>query len=209
MQYLKIRRLLALALMLTLANVSFAQQKKGNPYKKQSPKGPQPDTTLFNYKLSITHHTATIGGKTIAYTATTGYMPIVDEHGHHKGNMFFIAYSKDGVKDMSQRPITFAFNGGPGSSSVWLHMGALGPKRVVLLKDGNAPAPPYKYEDNPYSWLDITDLVFIDPVGTGYSRPSAGTKKKEFDGYKQDIHSVGDFIRLYIPNTNVGVHPSF
>lgn len=145
----------------------------------------------------VTKHSLTIDGQVINYTATTGYMILKDESGKAKANIFFMAYSKDGVVDRSKRPITYTFNGGPGSASVWLHMGCIGPKRILMADDGAALAPPYKYVDNEYSWLDKTDLVFIDPVNTGYSRAAAGENEKQFLGYTEDIESVGEFIRLY------------
>jgi carboxypeptidase C (cathepsin A) len=126
-----------------------------------------------------------------------------------RAQIFFIAYTKDSVKDKSKRPITFSFNGGPGSASVWLHMGVLGPRRVVMQEDGNLPPPPYKLTDNEYSLLDETDLVFIDPMNTGYSRPVEGQKPKEWHGFKKDIESVGDFIRLYTTRNNRWLSPKF
>src|SRR5258705_12363757 len=110
--------------------------------------------------LSITKHQLTTTSGALNYTATTGYMTIKDEKDTLKANLFFIAYTKDGENDPSKRPILFSFNGGPGSSSVWLLMGALGPKMVVMTDDGNTLRPPYKYVDNPNSWLDKTDIVF-------------------------------------------------
>ena len=147
--------------------------------------------------LAVTKHSLNIKGKTLNYTATTGFMDMRDESGKLRANVFFIAYTKDNVKSLGQRPITYTFNGGPGSSSVWLHMGGLGPKKVKLAPDGNVLPPPYQYEDNPETWLDKTDLVFIDPMMTGYTRPGEGVDKKEFLGYQQDLALVGDFIRLY------------
>jgi len=123
--------------------------------------------------------------------------------------MFFVAYILDGVEDKSKRPITFSFNGGPGSSSVWLHLGLLGPRRVVLNKDGSAPPPPYRLEDNQNSLLDVTDLVFIDPVSTGYSRAVTGEKPKEFHNFKRDIESVGEFIRLFTSRNRRWTSPIF
>ncbi|MEZ5041190.1 MAG: hypothetical protein R2828_14935 [Saprospiraceae bacterium] len=147
--------------------------------------------------LAITKHSITIDGKLLSYTATTGFMDMRDENGKLRTNVFFTAYTQDNVKDLNRRPITYTFNGGPGSSSVWLHMGGLGPKKVKLAEDGNDLPPPYQYEDNPYTWLDQTDLVFIDPMMTGYTRPAEGVDKKEFLGYQQDLELVGDFIYLY------------
>lgn len=149
-------------------------------------------------KLSVTKHCVKINGKPLHYTAMCGYMPLEDEKGRLQAKIFFISYTKDGVKDRSKRPVTFAFNGGPGSASIWLHFGALGPKRVVLTEEGRLPPPPYKFKDNPYTWLEFTDLIFIDPVDTGYSRAAKEKKIKKFAGVKQDVKSVGKFIRLYI-----------
>jgi carboxypeptidase C (cathepsin A) len=126
-----------------------------------------------------------------------------------RAQIFFIAYTKDGVRDKAKRPVTFSFNGGPGSSSVWLHMGVLGPRRVVLTDEGELPPPPFKLTDNQYSILEDTDLVFIDPMGTGYSRPVEGEKAKDWHAFKKDIESVGDFIRLYVTRYQRWLSPKF
>ncbi len=155
------------------------------------------EANMLELKWSTTDHSVTIDGQKIDYTATTGYMPMTDEQGKLRAKVFFIAYTKKGIKDPSKRPICYTFNGGPGSSSVWLHMGGLGPKRILMSDEGGALAPPYEVIDNPHSWLDQTDLVFIDPMMTGYSRPAKEVDKKEFLGYEEDLALVGDFIRLY------------
>ncbi|AQG82424.1 peptidase S10 [Spirosoma montaniterrae] len=159
--------------------------------------------------LSITKHTITLNGEKINYTATAGYLPQRDETGKVKGNIFFVAYTRDGVLNPATRPITYTYNGGPGSASVWLHMGALGPKRILMGDDGRMLAPPYTVADNEFTWLAFTDLVFIDPVMTGYSRPAEGIDKKEFTGYTEDIQSVGDFIRLYTTRYDRWASPKF
>lgn len=161
------------------------------------------------WALAVTHHSISIQGKPLRYTATTGYMPMKDAKGTVIARLFFIAYTKDGVADPHQRPVTFAFNGGPGSSSIWLHMGAVGPRRVDLDDKGVAPAPPYHLTDNPNTWLDQTDLVFIDPVSTGYSRPEKGQDANQFHGYQNDLRSVGDFIRLYTTRYSRWASPKF
>lgn len=145
---------------------------------------------------TITTHTADIGGTSIEYTATAGTLPLSGEDEKTKANLFFIAYTVEPAEG-AKRPITFCFNGGPGSSSVWLHMGMLGPKRVALPSDPVIPRPPAGVIANPYSLLDVSDLVFIDPVSTGYSRPADGEKKEQFHGYTEDLQSVGRFIHLY------------
>jgi len=142
----------------------------------------------------ITHHQ--LGD--LKYTATVGMMPIKDEFGEVEAGIFYMAYTKDGVTNPAERNLMFSFNGGPGSASVWLHLGALGPKRIHLNPDGTMPEPPFRLEDNPESWLEHTDLVFIDPVGTGYSRPAKKDGAKKFWSLDGDVESVGEFIRLYI-----------
>jgi len=159
--------------------------------------------------LSVTKHTARIGGEDLAYTATAGTLTMAEEDGTEKAKMFFIAYTRDGVDDLSERPITFAFNGGPGSSSVWLHLGAYGPKRVFMGDAGDLEAPPYALVDNNESILDITDLVFIDPVTTGYSRAVPGEDDSQFHGLNEDIESVGEFIRLYTTRFERWPSPKF
>jgi len=129
----------------------------------------------------ITHHQATVNGKTLNYTATTGRLPIKREDGKIEAEMFFVAYTLDG-QDAGRRPLTFAFNGGPGSASVWLHMGALGPKRVVLQQNGFMPAAPYRLEDNPDTILDRSDIVMVDAMATGYSRGRDRGTHKEISG---------------------------
>jgi carboxypeptidase C (cathepsin A) len=167
------------------------------------------DNEKLKDKISVTQHTATIQGKEISYTATTGKLVMKDDEGKPKASIFFIAYTKSGVEDLSKRPITFAFNGGPGSSSVWLHLGMLGPKRVKVPSDAKPLAPPYELVANPYSLLDITDLVFIDPVSTGFSRPAEGEKGDQFHGYEEDLKSVGQFIHDYITKYGRWRSPKF
>jgi len=168
--------------------------------------------------LVESRHTVSIGGKEIKYTVTTGTMVLkeetADQEKESQGEkarvqIFFIAYTKDGVKNKARRPLSFSFNGGPGSSSVWLHLGVLGPRRVVLKDDGSLPQPPFRLTDNQYSLLDETDLVFIDPVSTGYSRAVEGEKPREWHGFKKDIQSVGDFIRLYTTRYGRWLSPKF
>lgn len=149
--------------------------------------------------VATTRHEATIGGIAAAYTASAGTMRLPDYDGKPRADVFFVSYTldrPDGVTD-AQRPILFAFNGGPGSSSVWLHLGAIGPRRVRLGTEGEHLPPPYTLVNNDHSWLDLADLVFIDPVGTGYSRATEGVDPHDFHGLHEDISAVGDFIRLW------------
>jgi carboxypeptidase C (cathepsin A) len=157
----------------------------------------------------VTHHEIHVGGRMLKYTATTGMLPLRDAKGETEAHIFFMAYTLDGVTDASHRPLMFSFNGGPGSASVWLHLGALGPKRVVMQPDGQMPAPPFHLVDNEYTWLDQTDLVFIDPVGTGYSRATKPELNKKFWNLRGDIESVGEFIRLYLTRYERWTSPLF
>ncbi|HOT93032.1 MAG TPA: peptidase S10 [Anaerolineae bacterium] len=160
-------------------------------------------------KISKTKHTVVIGGQEIPYTATAGTLLLKDEEGQPKASLFYVAYTRDDVENVAQRPITFSFNGGPGSSSVWLHMGVVGPRRVLMDPEGNPLPPPYTLVNNEYSLLDVTDLVFIDPVSTGYSRAIPPEEAKQFHGVEQDIKSVGEFIRLYTTRAKRWASPKF
>lgn len=159
--------------------------------------------------LKETKHSVRIGGQVVAYTATAGHIVMKDEDGAAKAKFFFVAYMKDGAGDKGRRPITFSFNGGPGSSSVWLHLGAFGPRRVLMDEKGFPLPPPYRLVENDQSILDLTDLVFIDPVMTGYSRPAAGEEANQFHGVKADIESVGEFIRLFTTRFGRWSSPKF
>ena len=143
-----------------------------------------------------TDHSVTINGKKVKYTATVGKMPMYDALGTY--NIYFNAFTKKEVDDVSDRPITFVFNGGPGAASLWLNIGGLGPQRIDVDEKGNVKNLPSTVKDNPYSILDLTDLVFIDPVGTGFSYVVGETDPLGFYTYNSDCYSVSDFIRKYI-----------
>jgi carboxypeptidase C (cathepsin A) len=147
--------------------------------------------------LVVTHHALELNAQRLTYTATAGHLRLDDAGGKPKAQLFFVAYTQEPLEDRSRRPLTFAFNGGPGASSIWLHLGVLGPKRVPLAEAGHARPPAPLLVDNTYSWLPFTDLVFIDPVGTGYSRPAPGEDPQQFYGVQEDIRWVSEFIRLY------------
>jgi carboxypeptidase C (cathepsin A) len=155
-----------------------------------------------------THHQITVDGKLLKYTATAGRLPIKRGDGKIEAEMFYVAYTVDG-QEAAKRPLTFAFNGGPGSASIWLHMGALGPKHVVLQPDGFMPPAPYHMEDNPYTLLDKSDLVLIDAIGTGFSRAADTEMFKKFWGLKGDIEAFSEFIRLYITRNERWSSPLF
>jgi carboxypeptidase C (cathepsin A) len=196
--------------------LTLSAQRGGNrpaPPPAEPPAAAAPQSTppppKVEEKTSKTDHSIQISGQTIKYTAIAGTILLKKEDGTPTASIFYIAYTKDDVPDVSKRPLTFAFNGGPGSSSVWLHMGTLGPKRVVMDPEGNPIPPPYKFTDNEYSLLDQTDLVFIDPVSTGYSRAVPENTAKNFHSLKGDLESVGDFIRLYTTRNARWTSPKF
>ena len=168
-------------------------------------------------QLSITQHSVTIGQQEIHYTVTAGTILLKEEQEKDsksdgeraKASVFFVAYTLDNTGDTAKRPIAFSFNGGPGSSSVWLHLGVLGPRCVETDQQGNLLQPPYQLIENQYSVLDQTDLVFIDPISTGFSRVVQGEEAKQFHGFKKDIESIGDFIRLYTTRYQRWTSPKF
>jgi len=146
-----------------------------------------------------TEHRGSFNGERIDYTATAGETILLDSHDKPKAAIFSIAYVKKDVDDPTRRPVTFLFNGGPGSASLWLHMGAFGPRRVAIPSDARDDgAPPYRLVDNPHAPLDVTDIVFIDPVDTGFSRVLGDHKLEEFYGINEDAAAVGDFIRRWL-----------
>lgn len=175
-----------------------AQPGRGTPAQTQPAEGaqarhmPPPEE-----KISVTHHSAHIGGQEINYTATAGTYVIKDDEGNPKTTFFYVAYTKDDLTDISKRPIAFSYNGGPGSASSFVHMG-FGPKRVVLTPDGHGMPAPYQIVDNEDSFLDATDIVFIDAVSTGYSRPVSGENPAQFHGLVEDANYFSDFIYQYI-----------
>ncbi len=158
---------------------------------------------------SVTHHQIVLGGQTIPYTATAGTLLLREEDGKKRASVFYVAYTRDDAKDPAARPVTFSFNGGPGSSSVWLHLGALGPRRVDLGPEGFDARPPFRLVDNTECWLDLSDLVFIDPVTTGYSRAVPGESDAAYHGVEGDVQSVGEFIRLWTTREKRWASPKF
>ncbi|GAA5484081.1 S10 family peptidase [Haloferula sargassicola] len=152
----------------------------------------------------------TIQGTKIDYKVTTAKLLLKKDDGTPRASIFHTSYLRTGAGDSSKRPVLFAFNGGPGSSSVWLHLGILGPYRIEMPGDGTtAPTPPATLIPNEYSLLDLADLVFIDPVSTGYSRAEKDVNQNEFHGVRQDIESVGDFIRRWVTEHDRWASPKF
>lgn len=160
--------------------------------------------------IRITEHELRAGEQLITYRAAAGMLELKDDNGKAKAKVFHVAYERtgDGI-DRATRPITFVFNGGPGAAAVWLHLGTAGPRIISIPPDGSAPPPPYRLEDNPDSWLPATDMVFIDPVGTGFSRPAEGEKGEQFFGLEEDITWVAEFIRLYVTRNQRWASPKF
>lgn len=159
-------------------------------------------TTNFHFDMHepatvVTHHTITVGGKALRYTATIGKMPIRNGEGTTEALMFYVAYTLDGA-DPATRPVTFAYNGGPGSATIWLHMGALGPRTVVMDAQGFMPQPPFRVHDNPYTPLDRTDIVCIDAIGTGWSRAADAAAARKYQNPDGDVQAFGEFIRMYL-----------
>jgi carboxypeptidase C (cathepsin A) len=157
----------------------------------------------------ITQHETELQGKHLHYRVTAGKLPQRDDGGKPKADVFFIAYERTDGASSARRPVAFCFNGGPGSSSVWLHLGMLGPKRVQLPDNATPVQPPFELSANPHSLLDLVDLVFIDPVSTGYSRPAEGEGREQFHGYDEDLQSVGQFIHDWTTKYQRWTSPKF
>lgn len=188
-----------IAVLLT-SGIVFAEEKV-EPKKEAAAIVPLKD------EIVETTHSATIDGKPISYKAIAGSIVLKDDNSKEKANIFYVAYMKEGERDKN-RPITYCFNGGPGSSSVWLHMGVFGPQRVNFNEEGPF-TPPYSTINNEYSILDLTDLVFIDPVSTGFSRPAPGEDAKQFYGVEEDVEYIAKFIRLFSTRYERWDNPKF
>ncbi len=187
----------------SLISFSFAAEEKPPADK------PEKQEAKIEEESSITKHKGTFGGKEISYTATAGTYVLKKDEKDPNASIFYVAYVKDEVKDPATRPIVFCFNGGPGSSAVWLHLGGLGPRRVQMNPDGTRPAPPFKLGANPDSLLGVADLVFIDPVSTGFSRAGKKDDAKQFHSFEGDLDSVAEFIRLYTTRNERWLSPKF
>jgi len=191
-------------------------QRRNRPGAEQQPGAPPPSEQAQaahhapppEEKSSVTHHSARIGGAEINYTATAANYVMKSDDGTPKASFFFVAYTKDGVPDVSKRPISFVYNGGPGSASLFTHMG-LGPKRIVLTDDGHGMPAPYSIVDNESSFLDASDLVFVDAISTGYSRPAPGENAAQFYGTVQDATWFSDFVYQYLTRSERWASPKF
>ena len=160
-------------------------------------------------QTSVTKHTIRIGGQPVAYTATAGTQFLRDDAGKPIASMFYVYYARDGVTDLARRPIVYSFNGGPGTASIWMHMGFTGPRRAVYDEEGFMLQPPFRLHDNEHSILDLADIVYIDPVGTGYSKMLPGQDAHKFHGVSDDIAAMGDFIRIFTQRQGRWPSPKF
>lgn len=185
-------------------NAQNETRNEAKPEAKSEAPSEQPKETS-----SVTDHTIRIGGETIPYKATAGTILLKNDDGEPTGLMFYVAYTRSDAKDMTRRPVAFFYNGGPGSSTIWLHMGAYGPKRVVTSDASATPPAPYKLVDNEDSLLDVTDEVFIDAMGTGFSHAVGKAHNKDFWGVDQDMRAFGQFINNYVTENNRWNSPKF
>lgn len=158
---------------------------------------PTPPKPFGEQKPAVRDQQIAIQGKSLKYQSTTGMMPLRNDAGEIEAQMFYVAYTVEGPN----RPLTICFNGGPGAGSLWLHLGAIGPQRAMMNDDGSLPPAPYRMSPNESTWLDKSDLVFVDPVGTGFSRAKSADVGRKYFGVNGDIESVGTFIRHYLNQT--------
>jgi carboxypeptidase C (cathepsin A) len=198
--------LCAVLLALQFPLISRAQDKDAKAPDATPPAAPVPAP---KEESSVTDHTLRIAGQTIPYKATAATILLKNEKDEPTALIYFTAYTRSDVKDLSQRPIAFLYNGGPGSSSLWVHMGSFGPRRAVVADTEASPAGPYKMNDNPYSLLDKSDLVFVDPVGTGFSHSVGKAQDKDFWGVDEDVKSLAQFINAYVSRNDRWNSPKF
>lgn len=210
-------RFQTLCLVLLLATPALAQTRRGrgDSQTDTTPSAPrggdtnQPVSEKIDETPSVTHHTIVVGGRTLNYTATAAEMPILNATGETEAHMFYVAYTLDDQTNAARRPLTFSFNGGPGSASIWVHMGAFGPKRAKLLDNGDMPPPPYQLVDNENTLLDQSDLVFIDAIGTGFSRAKTPELARKYEGVQGDLQAFSEFIRMYLTRNQRWLSPLF
>ena len=170
--------------------------------------GQAQDAKSIEIATSITKHSIDLPSGRLQYTAHAAQLPLRDSEGNTECRMFYVAYTKDDAR-AKDRPVTFAFNGGPGSATIWLHMGALGPKRAPMNADGSLPTPPYEAVDNADSWLDFTDVVVVDAPATGYSRLTKAEYGKKYFGVRQDIEAFTKFVKTWLTEHNRWKSPTF
>src|SRR5437867_2683399 len=211
-----------LVLLASLALTTISARGQGRANQTDSPQQTSPpareetaaqstgraEATLTDESAQRTAHSIRIEGREVKYTSTAGRLPIRLDDEKVAARMFFVAYTKDG-EDPRTRPISFLYNGGPGSATIWLHMGSFGPRHVQMADDGFQPVPPFHLMDNENSLLDVSDLVFIDAVDTGYSRIAGGVNPSQFHGQNGDLRAFGEFINAYLVTYNRWLSPKF
>lgn len=208
-------RFLVLAVLAAAFAATSAESAKTTPAPATNTAAPVVATNVLATIPDPTHspvvvsNTVTIADERVSYTAETGMLPLLKPDGTSRASVFYVAYTRTGVGNQASRPVTFCFNGGPGSASLWLHLGALGPRRVYLNPDGSLPRPPFRLIDNQYSLLGASDLVFIDPVATGFSRTTKDEKPEQFFGNQGDLDAVGEFIRLWTTRHERWLSPKY
>jgi carboxypeptidase C (cathepsin A) len=211
------RRATATTIAIVAAAISLHAQPPQRP--EQPPARPQADEQRDQRRtyevagdaesaISETAHTMRLGGQEVRYTAHAGTLPIRLDNGDVGARMFFVSYSRTG-EDPKSRPVAFLFNGGPGSASIWLHMGSFAPVRAEMAAEGFQPAPPYRLVPNEHTLLDIADVVFIDAMSTGYSRTVAGVDPRQFHGVRGDLRAFGRFVREYLTHFDRWSSPKF
>ncbi len=199
-------RYLIVPIFYCLCQISAAAPEPENPAETAK----KEDTTLKPSEPVVRESAVTIDGKKVPYKVTTGKLQLKADDGKARASIFHVSYERTDTKDVTTRPVMFAFNGGPGSSAVWLHIGVLGPKIIKLPGDGTQPpVPPVRLAENPMSILDVCDLVFVDPVSTGYSRAEKDVEAHSFHGLDEDIRSVGDFIRRWVSEHERWASPKY
>jgi carboxypeptidase C (cathepsin A) len=206
-------RIIAFLVVVCSAAPAFAQGRGGQPPSPNPPSSsestPRVETAgEKEEKISQTSHALRLDGRDIKYTATAGTLPIRLDNGQVAARMFFVAYTRDG-EDARTRPVSFLYNGGPGAATIWLHMGSFAPKRVEMGPEGFQPAPPYRLVDNEHSLIDVTDLVFVDAIDTGFSRAVAGVDNRQFHGVRGDLRAFGEFINNYLKAYNRFPSPKY
>ncbi len=208
----KTRGVMLIALLLVLGQAALSSAQNTDRESKPSAEKAEKETAESappKEESSVTEHSLRLGSQTIPYKATAATILLRNAKGEPTASMFYVAYTRNDIKDLSRRPISFLYNGGPGSSTVWLHMGAFGPKRVVTENAKSTPPPPYTLADNPSSLLDKTDLVFIDAIGTGFSHAVGKSQDKDFWGIDQDVEAFAQFITTYVTRNGRWNSPKF
>jgi carboxypeptidase C (cathepsin A) len=209
----RICRALTLAALIAvfLTPVGAPAEEKAQASQAESSAAPAPEPKAEDADApappTVTHHSISLGGIDVPYSARIGMLPLRDDNDKTTASIFYVAYSRE--PQDTKRPITFVFNGGPGAASAYLHLGTIGPKIVEVNEKGELLGPPPRLTVNDASWIDFTDLVFVDPVGTGYSRVAEGKSESDFWGVEQDTQALADFIRRFLIDANRMSSPVF